>query len=341
MQKKAHEVEAWLAKPDPRIAVVLVYGPDRGLVSERARRFAERSGVPLDDPFSVVRLDAENDGAGRLAEEAGMISMFAPRRLIWVRNGGNAKPFLDALAALCVKPPGDAIAVVEAGDIKKGTALRTLVEDSPHGIALPSFADEGRAIDGLIDEEMRRAKLSIEPEAREALRDRLGGDRLASRGEIEKLALYAAGRSTITADDVRAVTGDVSGDSADEIVECVASGNGVEAARLFTLRITAANQVQPLLAAALRHFQALHAVRSNMDGARQSASSAVAKLRPPVRGPRAALIERAATRWNLDQLESALEVLQKAVLESRRRGELALAIAERALLNLARMVARR
>lgn len=57
-QKKAHEVDRWLASPDPTILIVLIYGPDRGLVSERARRYAEKTGLSLDDPFSVVRLDA-------------------------------------------------------------------------------------------------------------------------------------------------------------------------------------------------------------------------------------------------------------------------------------------
>ena len=56
-QKKAHEVDNWLARPDPKAAIVLIYGPDRGLVAERARAFAEKTGLPLDDPFTVVRLE--------------------------------------------------------------------------------------------------------------------------------------------------------------------------------------------------------------------------------------------------------------------------------------------
>ncbi|RWC61979.1 MAG: DNA polymerase III subunit delta, partial [Mesorhizobium sp.] len=49
-QKKAFEVDGWLARPDPRISIVLLYGPDRGLVSERAKAFAGKTGLPLDDP---------------------------------------------------------------------------------------------------------------------------------------------------------------------------------------------------------------------------------------------------------------------------------------------------
>ncbi|TIR75123.1 MAG: DNA polymerase III subunit delta, partial [Mesorhizobium sp.] len=36
-QKKGYEVDSWLARPDPAMAIVLLYGPDRGLVAERAK----------------------------------------------------------------------------------------------------------------------------------------------------------------------------------------------------------------------------------------------------------------------------------------------------------------
>lgn len=81
-QKKAYEVDGWLERPDPRFFLVLIYGPDRGLVSERAQAFAARTGLPLDDPFSVVKLDAgeaERDN-GRLLDEARTVPMFSDRQ---------------------------------------------------------------------------------------------------------------------------------------------------------------------------------------------------------------------------------------------------------------------
>src|SRR5690242_20289752 len=124
-EKKAHEVDAWLARPDPNISIVLVYGPDHGLVAERGRVFAGKAGVPLDDPFSVVRLggsEVERD-PGRLADEAGAISMFSARRLVWVRDAGASKSLAEAVKALAASPPTDAIVLIEAGDLKKGAAL--------------------------------------------------------------------------------------------------------------------------------------------------------------------------------------------------------------------------
>ena len=108
-QLKAHEVDGWLARPQQNTPIVLVYGPDRGLVSERARRFAEKAGVPLDDPFSVVKLDASDldKEPGRLLDEANTLPMFAGKRLLWVRNAGGQKTLADDVKALCkVEPEG-------------------------------------------------------------------------------------------------------------------------------------------------------------------------------------------------------------------------------------------
>ena len=78
-QKKAHEVDRWLARPEQAYRIVLIYGPDRGLVSERAKRFATGSGLPLDDPFTVVRMEASEveQQPGRLADEAQTVPMFS------------------------------------------------------------------------------------------------------------------------------------------------------------------------------------------------------------------------------------------------------------------------
>jgi DNA polymerase-3 subunit delta len=76
-------------------------------------------------------------------------------------------------------------------------ALRSAVEASAIGMALPCFGDEDRDIDSVIDEELGKSGMGIAMEARGALRRNLGGDRLATRGEMAKLALYAFGKREI------------------------------------------------------------------------------------------------------------------------------------------------
>lgn len=335
-QKKAHEVDGWLARPDPACRIVLIYGPDRGMVSERARSFVAKSGFPADDPFSVVRMDAgEFDREpGRLLDEAQTVPMFADRRLIWVRNAGPQKNLADDVKLLAADPPDSALILIEAGDLKKGTGLRGVVEAARSAIALPCYPDEGRSIDALIDSELEKAGMTIAMDARSMLRASLGGDRMASRGELEKLLLYAQGRSQVTADDVSAAIGDVAALSSDKVIDAVLGADLAVFERIFARVTSAGGQLQTMLSAAMRQFQPLHAARAAMESEGKGAQAAMAAMRPPVFFSRQKLVESALSRWDLDALTRILSRLQNVVLESRKRPDLAEALVRQAFIGI-------
>jgi DNA polymerase-3 subunit delta len=336
-QKKAFEVDSWLARPDARISIVLLYGPDRGLVAERARAFAGKTGLPLDDPFSVVRLEGSevDRDEGRLLDEARTVPMFSERRLLWVRNASGQKALADDVKALTAEPPRDAIILIEAGDLKKGVGLRAIVEAADSAMALPCYADEARDIDAVIDDELRKAGISMTLDARQALRSNLGGDRLASRGEVEKLVLYAHGQKEITIDDIKAMSGDVSGASFDDAVDAVIDGKVVDFDMAFTRHCQSGGQPFLVLSSTMRQLQTIQAMRGLMDSGGRNAASVVAAARPPVFFSRRKLVEKAVERWTGEALGRALSRLQTAVLQMRRRPDLSVALARQALLGIA------
>ena len=71
---------------------------------------------------------------------------------------------------------------------------------------------------------MRDAELTIAPDARAALVALLGGDRLASRSEIRKLALYAHGKDRVELADVMAVVADASALALDGVLDAAFAG---------------------------------------------------------------------------------------------------------------------
>ncbi len=129
-EKKAHEVDSFLTRLSRSFPIVLIYGPDRGLVCERAQRFAKLTRVAIEDPFSMIRLDAaeiDKDPA-RLGNEARTLSLFGGDRLIWVSNSANQKGFLTALKFLIEEPPEACFILIEAGDLKKEQAYAILLK---------------------------------------------------------------------------------------------------------------------------------------------------------------------------------------------------------------------
>lgn len=335
-QKKAHEVDGWLSRPDAAKSIVLLYGPDHGLVSERASSFVKQTGLPLDDPFTVVRLDGnEADEGGRLSAEANTVSMFAERRLLWIRNAQAQRGLAEEVKALCTAPPEATIILIEAGDLKKGAPLRSAVETADKAIALPCYADAERDIDALIDEMLTRAGLHISLDARSALRRNLGGDRLATRAELEKLALFARGKDRIELADIQELTGDVAELSLDDAVDAILDGKLDLFDRLFQRYARAGSPVFLLANAMMRQLQAIRILRAELDLGKRSASEIVASARPPVFFNRKRTVENAVRKWALPSIDRALERLQFAVLETRRRPDLAQAIVNRAMTALA------
>ncbi len=98
----------------------------------------------LGDAFRVSDLDdsALSGDPARLSDEAAAISMLGGRRVVRVRGAGNnlAKLF-DAFLA---DPKGDALVVVEGGDLAKGTGLRKVFEEADNACAIACYPDTAR-----------------------------------------------------------------------------------------------------------------------------------------------------------------------------------------------------
>lgn len=320
---KAHQVDAYLSRP-PQHRVVLVFGPDRGLVAERATKLATAFGAELDDPFATVKLDADDAASepGRIYEEASTVSMFGGKRLVWVR-GTTLKNLVRAVQPVLDDPPGESLVLIEAGDLKPGTGLRKAVETSTSGMALPCYADEGAALDTMIDEEMREAGLTLDREARALLKSNLGGDRLASRAEVRKLALYAMDDGTVTEAHVEEIVGDASTGLTDRWLDAVANGRSETVEAQMSSLLEGGTSPVALAGALQRHFQMLHRARAAMDANNRSAEAVVGGLRPPVNFKRKQDVTAALQRWRNPRLLAALSRIERTAYLVRANGDLA------------------
>ncbi|MBC7280263.1 DNA polymerase III subunit delta [Hoeflea sp.] len=332
---KSHEFSGFIRREGTPYRIVLVYGPDRGLVSERAAQIAAKTGVDLKDDFAVLKLEASDlsGDPGRLADEFGAISLFGGDRLVWLRNSGNERGLIDALGAIADTDPGSSHLLIEAGDLKKGSGLRKTIESSRSALAVPCYSDDARGIQTLIDEELGSAGLAIQGDARQRLSQLLGGDRLASRNELRKLALYCHGTGKVTDNDVIEAMGDVAALSVDDAVDAVFSGDaaGLEAA--LERILASKTSVFLVLRGCIVLFEQLDAMRSLVENHNRQPAQAMTERGRGIHFKRKPVMERALRHWRLDAINREMRRLADAVLETRRRPQLEAAIARQALLR--------
>ena len=337
MKIEPRQAEAFLRKPDPRIRGVVIYGNDDGLIAERAVALARTVCDDLKDPFRVIDISGEalkNDPA-RLADEFGAMSMLGGRRVIRVRPAGEES--VAALENLVAAPAGDALIVVEGGNLSPRSGLRTLAETEACLAALPCYMDNEAAIEGLVESAARAQGLAVEGDALQWIVERLGGDRGQTRSEIVKLLLYKAGDAskTVTLDDAIAVLGDTAAIGIDNVIAATFDGELVALDRALDRVFAEGGHPVQLVRSLQRHADQLHLV-SGHAAKGGNLEAAMFKARGlPRGGPVRQRFERHLRAWPLPRLGSALSAILDAEIECKRTGLPDEAIARRLCLRLA------
>jgi DNA polymerase-3 subunit delta len=331
---KAADVDRFIAKPDPAQPIVLVYGPDAGLVRERVDALVRASVDDPNDPFALARIEPEDISANpaRIVEEAHTIPLFGGRRAVLVRAG--TRNIASAVETVIATPSRECRVIIEAGDLRKSAPLRALCEKAKVAAALPCYVDNDAALARLIDDEMRAAELSIAPDARATLLSLLGGDRLASRNEIRKLALYARGQQRVEIADVLAVVADASALALDEVIDAAFAGKTADVDSEFAKARAGGSSPAAIISAAIRQVASLHKMKLAVDSG-DSIEFAMQRGAPPVHFTRQKLVGDALRLWTPARLVRVMQQLAEASLDARRNAPLAEAIAQRTLLSLA------
>src|SRR5437879_4475350 len=337
---RGKEIDAFLVRPDPRRPIILLYGPDAGLVRERAEALLASAVDDPNDPFSLVKLDGDELSAepSRLVDEAMTVPLFGGRRAIRVRAGSRS--FASGVDTLADTPLRDCRIVIEAGELRPESPLRKACERAKTAVAIGCYPDGDRELSKLIDDELRIANLRVAQEARATLMALLGGDRQASRNELRKLTLYAHGRGEITLDDVMAVVADASELKLDPIVDGAFAGRPDIVETEFAKAMIAGTYPGVIISAAQRQAAWLHkSALAIADGT--PASAVLDSGYPRLHFSRKGAVEIALRNFSATRLVAIIDQLATAALDMRKQASLASAIAQRTLLSIAANAKRR
>jgi len=166
------------------IRFYLFHGPDeaqsRGLATRLleslgATKFVVASGAVRADPASLV-------------DEAGAMSLFGGRRLVWIEPA--TKDIEEGVAALLSSPAIESPVAAIAGALPRSSGLLKLAEASPLAIAFASYLPEGQDAERMVIDLGRRFGLKVSTPVAARLAESAGNDQAIVAQELQKLALY-------------------------------------------------------------------------------------------------------------------------------------------------------
>ena len=344
------QIEPFVQNPDKAARVILVYGPDQGLMKERAKTICQTVISDLNDPFNVVIFNPDQilDDNALFYDEAQAQSLMGGNRLIIMRQGADSlhtiiKTYLEA-------PSMDTLVVIEAGDLGARSSLRKLCETAKNAAAVPCYVDDENNLSHIIRDMCMHAGYGIERDALQAFAAALVGDRAIARNEIEKLILYMGfdpdykgidgvplGRKigNITLQDIMACSGDIRDWSMDTLIYAIGDGNLKSVHSIIESLFR--DQVAPivLLRSTQNHFWRLYSTKAKIENG-QSIESACKALTPPLFWKVQDAFKRQLHRWTIPAIESALDALNKAEAMTKQSGYQPEAVVQQCLTQLCR-----
>ncbi|MSP82264.1 MAG: DNA polymerase III subunit delta [Alphaproteobacteria bacterium] len=334
MKIAARRIDGFLKAPPPGLRVALVYGPDRGLVKERAEALARTVVPDLADPFRVAELapDRIARDPSLLVDEALALAFGGGRRVVRVRDAG------DAIAAACatlLAETAPALVVIEAADLGPRSSLRRQFDEAPDtAVAIACYHDEGTKLGQVIDAVLAEHRVTLEPAARAYLVGALGGDRGATRAELEKLATYVGEGARAGLAEAEAVVGDSAAIGLDQVAFAVGSGDAAGLDRMLLRALGEGLEPIALLRATARHVERLHLVAGRRESG-LSLAEAASGFRPPLHFRAQEALNTQASRWTTARAAVALATLLDAEVAAKTTGNPAATLVRQTLLTLA------
>jgi DNA polymerase-3 subunit delta len=325
----------YFSQPESGRAGLLIFGADAMRVALRRQEvIAALIGPDGEAEMRLTRMsgsDLRKDPA-LIADAMKAQGFFPGPRVVFVEEAtdGQAPVVKDALTEW---RDDDACVIVTSGSLGKSSALRKAFESHANAYAIGIYDDPPSREEVEAD----LAGVGLGGVGREAMTDLLALARDLDPGDfrqtLEKVALYKFGDSApLTPADIAVCAPATIEANVDDVLHAAAEASPDTIGPLIRRLEGQGTNPVTLSIAAMRHFRALHAAASAPGGPAEG----IARMRPPVFGPRRDRMLRQAQEWGMHRLETALSLLADTDLSLRSSSHApAMAVMERALIRLA------
>lgn len=248
------------------LPVYLVTGDEALLVQESVELIRAQCKAAGFDERKVMNVDRQFDWTS-LTEESNNLSLFAEKKLIELKLG-SAKPGAPgskALQAYLASPPEDHILLIEAERLDAATLKSKWASTIDKAGAIIQIWPIGiEEMPRWLSQRAQVMQLDLDRDALALLSERLEGNLLAARQELEKLKLNYPGQ-TISSDDVIASVEDSSRYDIFNLTDACLKGDSQQAVRIISHLRTEGLEPSICLWALSKETRLLDALRTASD----------------------------------------------------------------------------
>ncbi len=337
MKLQTRQIDGFLKAPDKAVRAILVYGPDQGLVKERAKILGLTVVPDLNDPFNAAHLTGEliESDPSRFFDEVNAQSLMGGTRLIRVTDVDN-KFAVHLKDWLKTTPSDGALVVIEGGNLGPRDALRKQCEEAANAAALPCYVPDDRDMANFIRDLIRDQGKTVDQDAAIWLSHALKGDRSLARMEIEKLCLYVGPQQgSITLPDAQASCGESGDQGLDDLIYATFGRDPLKVMTTYRRLLDEGTELIIIERSLQNHVRRLHQVKIDIEENGQSVDIAMKKLQPPVFFKQEDKFRAQINRFSGAYLRRLLARLSEIEADTKRTGTPSRALIGDALLKLA------
>ena len=234
MKLNTDQLLKMLNEESSNLSGALLFGPDQGLIAETVAQCIKKFAGQPTNPFMLAELSPLKLQAdpSLLSDELNTLPMLGTKKIVVFRQCTDS--FSKDINLALSNQMKSCFLLTVAGELPPRSKLRKIFEHNSHTAAVGCYFDDGNRVQVLINQVFEENEALINPDASLILANRLGKDRLVSRGEIEKLTLFVGPGGSASVDDVAAVVGDHSLLSLERIVFDTVEDKSISLVKVLT-----------------------------------------------------------------------------------------------------------
>jgi DNA polymerase-3 subunit delta len=316
MKISTSSINSFLQNIPSNTKLVLLYGPDSGLITQRSQLIKKNYLGEKYDESQYIQIfeNSLKENPDKLIEEAFSVSLFGEnKKLIILRE---AKDFLTKIIKDYInKTDQNTLVVIQAEDLSPSSSLRKLAEGEDMIAAIPCYLDNQATLKQYIMETLNKEGYKIDSPALAYLLDNLGNDREISAKELEKLMLYKYKEKNIKLEDVENLVVNNASVFLDKLIYAFFNKNYIEAYKNLLILLEE-NHVVVIVRSLINHTNRLIYIKESINLS-ENIDVALKSLRPPVFFTHVDSFKRQVSLYSLEELYKILELFINIEVDSK------------------------